>query len=495
MLFEPRTECEHLNQLQHPGSVGGVGGERRIVVLGGGAGGLLTALVLGNVEHEVVVLERDPAQPPDSDDEAWDEWDRRGVPQMRQPHALMGRGCEVLAAEAPDAFDAIVAVAPAMPLRAPDPQAITAADRQFAARVIRRVTLERLLAVEADRHPNVTVRRGVVVEGFITGSDVVTGRPHVQGVTTAAHGEFGADLVVDSLGRRSPVGEWVETLGTPVERSSEPDGFTYFSRWFRSIEPPTAPPSPGQAPDVFVGLVPGLAALQFAGDGQTCGVALVGSISDRRLLRLRDPACFMRVARSFPALDRWTDPTAAEPITDVVPMGSIQNRHLRLRTHDRPGPTGIVTTGDSGVSTNPSLGRGVAIAADLAVALRDVLDETDGAADVADRWDDVHLKRHRPWLDDAVASDLAMRRGFAAAVDPGNPDPPADTPRSLLQRAAMVDLRCWRAWGSIADVFQTPSDVLDDDGLVAHAREVVGDMPAAPPPFDMTRAEFEAVLG
>ena len=56
-----------------------------------------------------------------------------------------------------------------------------------------------------------------------------------------------------------------------------------------------------------------------------------------------------------------------------MPMGSIQNRLTRLRRDDTDAPVGIVNTSDSYVSSNPSLGRGLGITADLAVRLRDVL--------------------------------------------------------------------------------------------------------------------------
>ena len=59
-------------RLSFVGTVGGYGTMASILVVGGGMGGLSTAMLLARDGHEVTVLERDPAPPPASGDEAWD---------------------------------------------------------------------------------------------------------------------------------------------------------------------------------------------------------------------------------------------------------------------------------------------------------------------------------------------------------------------------------------------------------------------------------------
>src|SRR4051812_40658119 len=59
------------------------------VVLGASMGGLVAARVLADFYEKVTVVERD-VLPPGADN-------RRGVPQGRHVHALLGRGAEVLA--------------------------------------------------------------------------------------------------------------------------------------------------------------------------------------------------------------------------------------------------------------------------------------------------------------------------------------------------------------------------------------------------------------
>jgi glycine/D-amino acid oxidase-like deaminating enzyme len=47
----------------------------RIAVMGAGVAGLSAAMLLAHDGHDVVVVERDPAPPPQAA-EAWDGWDR-----------------------------------------------------------------------------------------------------------------------------------------------------------------------------------------------------------------------------------------------------------------------------------------------------------------------------------------------------------------------------------------------------------------------------------
>ena len=56
--------------------------------------------------HQVTVLERDPALPPDPE-AAWETWERRGVNQFRLLHFFQPRYREVMEANAPDVIAAL----------------------------------------------------------------------------------------------------------------------------------------------------------------------------------------------------------------------------------------------------------------------------------------------------------------------------------------------------------------------------------------------------
>ena len=76
----------------------------RVVMVGGGVVGLCGAQMLARDGHEVTVLERDAAPPPDPED-AWNGWERRGVNQFRLPHLMLPRWRTLMARELPDVLD------------------------------------------------------------------------------------------------------------------------------------------------------------------------------------------------------------------------------------------------------------------------------------------------------------------------------------------------------------------------------------------------------
>ena len=58
-------------------------------VVGAGVTGLATALELSKNGHSVTIIERDQTPMPETYDEAF-QWNRRGAPQVRHSHALLG---------------------------------------------------------------------------------------------------------------------------------------------------------------------------------------------------------------------------------------------------------------------------------------------------------------------------------------------------------------------------------------------------------------------
>ena len=79
----------------------------------------------------------------------------------------------------------------------------------------RRPTAEWVFANATNETEGVTVRRGVGIEALVTGPSAVDGIPHVTGVRTSAGDEVRADLVVDAMGRRSPLVDWLDRARRP----------------------------------------------------------------------------------------------------------------------------------------------------------------------------------------------------------------------------------------------------------------------------------------
>ncbi|MDJ0790366.1 MAG: FAD-dependent monooxygenase [Acidimicrobiia bacterium] len=460
----------------------------RVVSVGGGAGGLLTALLLRRDGHDVTVLERDAEGPPADDEQAWDSWTRKGVSQLRQPHGFIGRTRAVLSEELPEVWDRVLeADTYRVDLRrfAPEQEALVESDRRLQVEVMRRTTFERTLASVVDETPGIDVRRGVAVTG-LRADRSENGTPLVSGVHTREHGDVSADLVIDSSGRRTAAPRWLDDVGAPVDEWSESDGFTYHSLWFRTHDG-TYPPN---IAGFFGGMAPGLIALLFPGDAGVFGVAMVGLGSDKPLRRLRDTAVFTSVASEFTPIAGWVDPDVSAPISQVLPMGAIHNRRLRFWNGDGPSAHGFVNLGDSALSTNPSLGRGIALALVGALELRSVLRTTDDPQRVAVEYDQVKEERLIPWLWDAVESDRGMRHVFATAIGEATDTTVSD--RTLMSRASMQDMECWRRWTGVNQAFELPSSCLEDGDLMDRARTIGSGAP--PPSYDLTRQELEHLL-
>src|SRR5262245_45942635 len=74
----------------------------RAIVIGAGLAGLATALTLARRGHEVLVLERDGALPPDDAEASFSSWQRPGVPQFRHSHIWIVRTRKLLKEHWPD---------------------------------------------------------------------------------------------------------------------------------------------------------------------------------------------------------------------------------------------------------------------------------------------------------------------------------------------------------------------------------------------------------
>jgi 2-polyprenyl-6-methoxyphenol hydroxylase-like FAD-dependent oxidoreductase len=217
-----------------------------VLVLGAGLNGLATAMLLAGDGHHVAVLERDADEPGGGADELWAAWDRRGVNQFHQLHIMLPRWRMLMERELPEVMGQVEALGGArVNLIAMLPDELTGGwrdgDERFEAVAARRPVLEAAVAAVAARTPGVTVRRGVVVTGLVTGPEAVSGVPHVTGVLTAGGEAIRADLVVDTTGRRSPLAGMLDAVGAQRPTEEREDcGFVYYARHFRSRHPGAA---------------------------------------------------------------------------------------------------------------------------------------------------------------------------------------------------------------------------------------------------------------
>jgi hypothetical protein len=272
----------------------------------------------------------------------------------------------------------------------------------------------------------------------------------------------------------------------PLERRSE-CGLLYYSRHFRfhdGIEPPYLP-TLLQGPRAEIGY---LAFSVFVEDNRTFALAVMIPTWDRELRALRHTDAYMATALAMPALVPWVHPDQAEPITPVLPMGSLQNLHRSLVSDGGPVATGIQSIGDALCHTNPSFAYGASLSLHHGFTLARVAAEGDPhaialafddavGADAAARFDAVSAEdrdRLRLWRgepidvrkpDDSLALFLRMTVYATAARD-------VDIFRAVARRVNLLD----------------PTDALGRNlSLLERAQQLAGDAQPAPvagPPRD-----------
>jgi len=463
----------------------------RVVFVGGGIVGTCAAMMLANDGHDVTVLERDPAPPPSPDD-AWDDWERRGVNQFKMLHFFLSRFRIVADAELPGLIDAMEAAGGLRmnPLEG-IPEDLSGGPRddddRFTTVTARRPVAESVVAAMAAATAGVTVRRGVGVAGLLTGPGA-DGTVHVTGVRTDDGEEISADLVVDSGGRRSALPTWLREAGSPGPTEMIEDcGFIYYGRHFKSAD--------GSIPPAFGGLLQpygSISVLTLPADNGTWGVGVITSSKDAAMRNLLNVECLEKVVQSYPLVAHWI---AAEPITDVKLMAKIEDRQRTYVVDGKPVATGVLALADAWACTNPSLGRGMSIGIVHAAALRSLLREVplDEPSALASRWHELTLEHVEPHFASTLTFDR-HRLAEIEAIMEGRPYEPDDigwTLTKALEGSMTKDPDLLRGFIEIVSLLDTGENVLSRPGMAEKAM-ALADLTPLPGP---DRAELLSLVG
>jgi len=286
----------------------------RILVIGGGICGLGAALLLGRDGHAVTVLERDADPIPASSDAAWDQWHRKGVAQFRQPHNFMPGLRLLLEAELPEIqealeragaarFDLVNPLPPFFTDRAPRP-----IDEKLWTWTARRPVGEWVFANAAQHARGLSIRRGVGVDTLLIGPSAIDGVPHVAGVCTSNGDELRSDLVVDATGRQSRSPQWLMAIDArPPYEEQEDCGFTYYTRYFRSVQP--------QRMGGALTPLGSISLLTLPGDRDTWSVTIFVATGDQPLKNLRHEEPWTKAIRACPLQAHWLE---GEPLSPVL---------------------------------------------------------------------------------------------------------------------------------------------------------------------------------
>ena len=456
----------------------------RLVIIGGSVAGLSAALILARRGHLVTVIERDRDGLPGNPDDSFSGWTRRGVPHLRGTHVFNTRGLGVLRARAPDLLSELSSAG------AREVAVDPGGDPDLFRLDCRRTTYELVVRRLALNEGAVRFLPGVEVAELMVGR---SGRvPNITGVRTRNGDVVEADLVIDTSGRRTRLGGWLDSVGARGAATELVDsGMAVHTRWYR-VRDPGASSGPPQMP-VNLGYVSGFLA---PADNGTFSVTFGAFGRDPALGRLRTLAGFQAAVSSIPPLARWVAPEVAVPLEDRIRVqGNLPNARRRLVTGGQAVATGVVALGDAAGCTNPRFGRGVALALVQTAALVDLLEAHEDQSELALAlaFAEVTSRELEPWFHDAVAGDQVQRR-IAERVRAGEPmsavggagdDEPFRFARALpaaVQQDPVVRTAFLRTWHLVQSPLVLAEDAEVRSRVERAGRELDRDPPPAPGP-------------
>jgi 2-polyprenyl-6-methoxyphenol hydroxylase-like FAD-dependent oxidoreductase len=343
-----------------------------VIVIGGSLAGLLAARVLTDHFERVTVIERDryPVGP-DA---------RKGVPQARHAHVLLGRGQQILRELFPglaeemesagvpvvDPAGDIAWLTPAgWSIRFRSSLAMLSASRDLLEWSIRR----RVAAL-----PRIQILEDTDVSGLVPAASgrgicgALIHRRHPGEGEPSGDQRLDADLVVDASGRGSHAPRWLTALGYAAPEETVVDSFLgYASRLYRC---------PGSLPAHWKAVY-----LQSKPPGGTRGGLILPVEGNRWLVTLSgrggdypptDEAGFVAFARSLASPIIHEAFQGAEPLSAIVGYRGTANRLRHFERLER-WPEGFVVLGDASCAFNPVYGQGMTTAALGAVTLGECL--------------------------------------------------------------------------------------------------------------------------
>ncbi|QFQ96972.1 pyridine nucleotide-disulfide oxidoreductase [Streptomyces phaeolivaceus] len=353
---------------ERPSPVGlPVGAVRSAVVLGGSLAGMLAARALAGFVDEVTVVERDAltegAGP------------RRGLPQARHAHMLWSGGVRAVEELVPGTTERLLAAGAHRQAVTTDMVVLSprgwyrrwpvSHHNLLAGRDLLDATVRTAVLADA----RVRLLDSTEVLGLTGDGDAVTG-VRVRG-GDGAERVLDAGFVVDATGRASRAARWLTGFGLPEPEKREVDsGLAYASRVFRAPEgarrgfPVVAVQADARRPG------PGRSGFLLPIEDGRWIVMLCGTRGGEPTPDDDDFVRFAREELRHPIIGELI--AGAEPLGDVAFTRSTANRRW---FHERAArwPENFAVVGDAVAVYNPVYGHGMTVAAQSALALREVI--------------------------------------------------------------------------------------------------------------------------
>lgn len=342
--------------------------EPSAVVLGAGVAGLAATAALAQCGYSVKLLEKDQWS------EAADS--RPGVPQARQLHNILGRAQTELEALAPGFMEVLIRDGAASAEAAVDTFVVEYQTqmprRALGGRLVSssRMHIENVLrqCVSHEYHP--ALDYGVTAKGpLVEGGRVV-------GVDTGA-GAIRADLVIDAMGARSPMLQWLKRVDLPEVRTE----VIPVRQWYVSAQ--LERPASHRGDNTFW--------LIFPSGNTTRGGLVSPHGPEQWVVSLSgvEPDEPPQTAEEMLIHAKQLDDSAIAELletSDLIEGPTLFRKHRARWNHvEDLGPhlPGLLFVGDSVASLNPLLGQGMSVAAWQARRIRDRLDSKAGPPSAA----------------------------------------------------------------------------------------------------------------
>jgi 2-polyprenyl-6-methoxyphenol hydroxylase-like FAD-dependent oxidoreductase len=344
--------------------------DQHALVIGSSIAGLTAARVLADHFGRVTIVDRDqlPEQP------AY----RKGVPQGRQPHAILLGGLRVLEQQFPGITEELYA-AGAIPLNLGSDVLIHLLARwrvrypsAYTVLAVTRPLLEETIRRRLAANPRITFVEGVEATGLCTDE----ARTRATGVKLRSRSEgvmqIEADLVVAATGRGSRASEWLAELGFAAPRETVVDAKVgYATRLYRFPHPPAdwkamylQPLAPNQQRGAILMKV----------EDDQWQATLIGMAGD---YPPTDEASFLAYARTLPEPDFINAIQSAEPLSPIWGYRRTENRLRHFEELPRYLENFLVC-GDAVYAFNPAYGQGMSVAAIASMKLDNHLRQQQG---------------------------------------------------------------------------------------------------------------------